>query len=130
MANKRGYDRLAVEGTVDLKVGSHTYRGWLQDICFCGFAGFSAVAQWKIAPGTGVEFNIGLVSISETLEGKGVVRHARELEKNNGKIIVLGVEFTDVDKGLVEYILKKLQLKSSGGLDRKRPLGPIDFIPY
>jgi len=130
MTNKRGYDRLAVEGTVDLKCGEHLYRGKLRDICFAGFAGFSAVMHGKIDPGSSVEFNMDISSINDTLEGKGIIRHIKEAVIAKEKIIILGIEFTDVNKDIVGHILKKIQARAIEGQRGKRPFGPIDFIPY
>ena len=120
MSNKRGFDRLAAEGTVDLNVGGQTYRGWLQNICFSGFGSFSAVMQWKMATGVELEFNIGIPSLNETIEGRGVVRHVKETQKSGGKVVLLGIEFLDVNKGIVESVLKKLQDMHLKGRDRKR----------
>ena len=130
MTNKRSYDRLDVMGTVDLKNQDHVYRGYLQNISFTGFAGFSAVMLEKIKPGAAVEFNLNIPAVGETLDGQGVVRHMSEVEKHKGKIFVLGIEFTDVNKDIVTHILKKLQAKISEEAGRENPSEPIDFIPF
>jgi len=131
MSNKRGYDRLDVIGTVDLKSRDHAYRGYLQNISFTGFGGFSVVMLEKITPGAAVEFDINIPALGETLGGLGVVRYLSQVDKHNkGKIFILGVEFTDVNKDIVTHIIRKLQLAKSSGPGREKPHGPIDFIPF
>ncbi|MDP2905156.1 MAG: PilZ domain-containing protein [Candidatus Omnitrophota bacterium] len=131
MSNKRSYDRLDVMGTVDLKSQGHTYRGYLQNISFTGFGGFSVVTLEKIAPGAAVEFDINIPALGETLGGLGVVRYLSQVDKHNkGKIFILGVEFTDVNKDIVAHILRKLQIALSSGPGKGKPHGPVDFIPF
>ena len=131
MSNKRGYDRLEVTGTVDLKSQDHIYRGQLQNISFTGFGGFSAVMLEKITPGAAVEFDINIPALGEALNGMGVVRYLSQVDKHNkGKIFIMGVEFTDVNKDIVAHILRKIQIALSSGPGKGKPHGPIDFMPF
>ncbi|MFH0762330.1 MAG: PilZ domain-containing protein [Candidatus Omnitrophota bacterium] len=111
MSEKRAYDRLAACGEATLKTVDETaplQKGGLEDISFGGFA---ISLQEKMEPSAAVNFNLTISTAGELFCGKGIVRHATENSRYNRKTFIVGVEFTEVNKDIVTYVIKKVQAK-------------------
>lgn len=127
---KRAYDRLNVIAEVVLtspEGAASLYKGRLQDLSFGGFA---ISAEQKTEPLTEMDFALRLPALGETIDGKGIVRHATENLKYKRKIFIIGIEFMQVDKDALTYIMKKIQRRIAQERRGGRQIDAAHFIPY
>jgi len=105
----RIYPRYAVGGTVNLKVPdsflNNLFDAGLDNISFGGFAMNSYL---KINIDTNISFKLKSLLSDEPLPGKGRIRYVRE---DGYKTIIykMGVEFTEVNKDVLKYLITKIQ---------------------
>lgn len=131
MSEKRAYERLTLDGDVYIKTkgrNAHAFRAFLHDVSFGGFAMYS---QEKLKPGNSIEFNLVTQPVGQGLAGKGKIRHSTCPPQYNTPLNIVGVEFVEVNKDLVTYIINRLQAKSALAAQAKKvTAGSLDFIPF
>jgi hypothetical protein len=124
MPDKRNYKRFIFENSVFLKFESDPAKaveGKLLDISLAGLSIFikqesvpdaivQAVAQFDFADLSG-----------QHLVGKGRVVHAKNHKLYSQDGLIIGLEYTDVDKDVLVGILNQLESRISDQLRRAKP---------
>lgn len=127
---RRAYDRLGAAGEVTLKTADAAAGGWRGCLENISFGGFGMSMQEKIEPESSVDFDLNISTISESLCGKARVRYANEKIKYNNKIFIVGVEFTDVNKDILTYLIKRIQAKIAQQKASKTQGSGASFMPF
>jgi hypothetical protein len=105
----RAYPRYATEGTVNLRVPDSFLNNLLDaGLDNISFGGFAMNSPLKINVDTDISFKLRSCLLDEVLPGKGRIRYIRE---DGYKIVIyrMGVEFTEVNKDVLKYLITKLQ---------------------
>lgn len=110
MPELRRYTRFKVRGRVTLKLEEST-RDINADLIDIGFLGMGIYAQEKIDAGTNVKFELMLNLLNESLAltGKGKIKYALEMKKQDIDVFRIGIEFTNLDKKTIINILNRIQ---------------------
>ena len=130
MDNRRSYDRLPSSGQIkiqpkDPKIAP--FEGFLENISFGGFGMYGA---GRVEPRSELEFELTSPLFGKPLSGMGVVRHIDQKKNYETKIHSMGVEFIEVNKDAIIFILKRLHLNSCAEDRLKQKPSSLDFIPY
>jgi len=130
MHERRSYERFEVDGKVTLKDESGQSiisEASLNDFSFKGFGFYCQDAFKKDVV---ISFDIFVQPFSETLSGKGRIRHTANPIGFASKVFNSGVEFIDVNSDHVTHILKRIQAKIINELRNNRQSEPLNFLPY
>jgi len=130
MEDRRSYDRLPLTGQINIRskdTGPAGFDAFLDNISFGGFAMY---APERVSPGWEVEFDFDVPVFGQPLSGKGVIRHLDARDRYEKKIHSMGVEFTEVNKDAVMFIIKRLHLNKTGQDQKNQGASSLDFIPY
>ncbi len=130
MQERRGYQRLILDGKIILKTESGNQRiagAYLENISFGGFAIY---AQEKIETDKIVVFELMTPSLEQPLVGKGRIKYVNPLKKHKTDFFTMGIEFTDINKDMVVHLIKRIQLKTANEMKDKKRADPLDFMPY
>jgi hypothetical protein len=130
MPERRSYERLSLDGNIEIKSENGTPRIFGANLDNLGFGGFAMYTPEKIAAAAVVEFEMITQLSRQPLIGKGKIRHISAPEKYTTPIFTVGIEFTDVNQDLVLYLIKRAQLKIANETRVKKQVKPLDFIPY
>lgn len=130
MKERRGYERLSLDGYINLKgekIKPGPLQVGLQDISFGGFASYG---PQELEVDNVVEFELTTQLIDRPILGKGRIRHINKPQRYIVPIFVMGVEFIEVDKDMLLHLIKRQQLKKSQEANAGRRKGILDFMPY
>lgn len=130
MSERRAYERLGAEGGVSIRAEgpcAEAINGCLENI---SFGGFQMSAREGIEPPAGIDFEMGISTAGESLRGKGVLRHCNEKLEYKNKIFLVGVEFSEVNKDEVIYLVKRIQTKISRQQGVKTQSAAASFMPF
>jgi len=130
MQNRRSYDRLPLSGQINIRskdAGIGPFEAFLENISFGGFGMYGA---GRVELGSEVEFELSSPLFGQPLSGRGVARHIDQKKNYETKIHSMGVEFTEVNKDAIIFILKRLHLNSCTGSHLDQKSSSLDFIPY
>lgn len=130
MRDRRSYERLALNGHVNLKTENGSLRisnAYLDNI---SFNGFTMHAIERTEPDMIVDFELMPQSLYEPLAGKGKIRYVKAQEKYKTVMFTMGIEFIDINKDIVTHLIKRVQLKLTNETKEKGRTRPIDFLPY
>jgi hypothetical protein len=130
MQERRTYERFEFVGSVNIKSQNGcpcTFSGSLINI---SFSGFTMYAQEKIEVSKIVEFELMMNVLDEPLVGKGKVIYVNALAKEKTNLFCIGIEFIDVNKGIIMHLMKRLQLKIAHEARDKKRIKPLDFLPF
>lgn len=130
MQERRDYERLTLDGNVSLKTENGNPRTFIAYLDNISFGGFAMHAQERIEVDRIVEFELMTQLLEQPLSGKGKIRHITTPEKYRTVIFTIGVEFIDINKDIVIYLMKRLQLKIVNEIRSKKQTKPLDFLPY
>ena len=83
------------------------------DLVDLSFLGIGVYAPEKIEEGIDVEFELKDKLKDEPIIGKGKIVYTQEIKKSTSKVFKTGIEFIDIDKTAVLYILRRLQANIS-----------------
>jgi len=108
MQDRRKYIRFNIEGSVILKSedGKCTIRADLVDINLTGIAVY---AEEKLNADTNVSLELTSKLWEESTVGKGRVKYVQERKRNNNVIFRIGIEFIDIEKKAIQYIINRIQ---------------------
>lgn len=126
---KRGYERFKLTGNVNVKnqqEGESRLTAYLDNISFGGFAMY---APEKIPVDTAVDFDLMTEALGQPLAGRGRVRYAAASGYGN-TVFNMGVEFVDIDRDAITYLLKRIQARIAEQARNKAGARPLDFMPY
>lgn len=131
MSEKRGFERLLLDGDVFIKTKGRkplAFKAFLDNISFGGFAMFSLE---NLKADRVVEFRLMTKSLGEALVGRGRTRHITRPPQYDTPLYTVGVEFEKVNKDLVLHIIHRLQAEASLEAQRQNQNNPkMDFIPF
>ncbi len=130
MQNRRSYDRLPLSGQIKISskdTGTGPFEAFLENI---SFGGFGMYAAGRVEPGSEVEFELVSPLFGQPLSGRGVARHIDQKNSYETNIHSMGVEFTEVNKDAILFILKRLHLNSRAENRLDQSHSSVDFIPY
>jgi len=130
MQNRRSYDRLPLSGQIKIQPkdsGFSPFDAFLENISFGGFGMYGA---GRVDLGSEVEFELVSPLFGQPLSGRGVARHIDQKKNYETTIHSMGVEFSEVNKDAILFILKRLYLKSCTGSHLDQKSSSLDFIPY
>ena len=113
MLEQRRYKRYNTEGTVILKPEDSSSRTIRTDLIDLSFLGIGVHAYEKIEAGIDVEFELKDKLRVEPIIGKGKIKYIQEIKKFDSKVFKIGIEFINVDKTAIQYILRRLQANLS-----------------
>ncbi len=128
MNERRAYERLGVAGDVNIRIeGSpaEAKKGCLENI---SFGGFGMSIQEGIEPQAGIDFEMNISTAGESFRGKGIIRHSNEKLKYNNRIFITGVEFSDVNKDILTYLIKRIQTRFAR--ERRAKTQGASFMPF
>jgi c-di-GMP-binding flagellar brake protein YcgR len=108
MKDQRWYIRYKIEGTANLKPKDAGSSGIKTDLIDISFRGFAVWADKIIKSGTDVGFELITKLWDEPIIGRGEVKYAQEIKKEDRTIFRLGVEFRDMDKKILQSIINCL----------------------
>jgi len=95
------------------------------------FGGFAVYSSEKLRPGRIVEFNLMTQALDQGLVGKGKIRHMTQPPQYTTPLYSVGVEFVEVNKDLVTYIIGRLQAKAAMEMRAKKEKAPsLDYIAF
>jgi len=93
------------------------------------FGGFGMYSQDKVDLKKEIEFDLTVPLLGQPLSGSGSIRYMNPVEKYNKEIYFMGVEFGEVNKDAIVFIIKRLHLQKSKQTAAKIH-NYLDFIPY
>ena len=128
MPDRRNYLRYVLEGSVNLKADSSTSNIFKAVLVNIGFAGLSVFLEESLEIGTFVQFELVSTLTEKPLTGTGKVKNIRETKKHGNAGFRIGIEFVQVDKGIVISILNSIQTKICQGTRRRQAKG-LDMGP-
>lgn len=111
MAEKRGYMRFPVQGIAifrNASTGDNSITAQMVDISFLGICAYS---EAPLEIGAMLDLELRLSSIQDFLAGKGQVRGAFEVKRQNKKLFRISIVFTEVDKSKIKSVLERIQTK-------------------
>jgi c-di-GMP-binding flagellar brake protein YcgR len=108
MRDQRWYIRYKIEGTAKLKPKAAKASGIKTDLLDISYKGFAAWADNNIAAGTEVDFELITKLWDTPIIGKGEVKYAQEIKKEQKTIFRLGVEFKEIDKKILQSVINYL----------------------
>lgn len=129
MQERRGFERLNIDGKVNLRSfdGELCVEDALLDNI--SFGGFSFYAQQDIAVDKAVEFNLNSTLVSDPLAGLGRVRHVHSHGSIAG-FFCIGIEFIGPNRDFVTHIIIRLQANIAEEIRKRKGFKPLDFMPY
>jgi hypothetical protein len=130
MQDRRGFDRLKLDGNVSIKSENGRpmdFKAFLENISFVGFGMYSA---HKVDRDSIVEFELSSQPLDQPLTGTGRVKYVVEPAASRSAFYNMGIEFIDTNKDLVTYLIKKVQAKMAEDARGRSHTAHIDFIPY
>lgn len=130
MQERRSYERFDVEGSINIKSVNGKPRLLSGRLVNIGFGGFTIYTEEKIEGGKTIEFELILVALDQPLAGKGKITYTNALVKEKTTLFSMGVEFIDINKGIITHFMKRLQLKIAREVRDKKKIKPLDFLPY
>jgi hypothetical protein len=107
---QRDYIRFIVEGEVLLKPEDGTSRSTKASLADISFSGISVHSTEKIEIDIIVNFELATKVFGELVVGQGKTRYIREEFLQGNKIFKIGIKFTNIDSGIIQSILNRLQL--------------------
>ncbi len=108
MKDQRWYIRYKIEGTANLKPKDAGSSGIKTDLIDISYKGFGVWADKIIKAGTDVGFELITKLWNEPIVGRGEVKYAQEIKKEEKSIFRLGVEFKEIDKTILQSIINCL----------------------
>jgi c-di-GMP-binding flagellar brake protein YcgR len=120
MQEKRQYLRFNTKGSVLFKTKEaqpRYIRGELVDISALGMAVYS---QDKIEVGINAQFELKLEIIDSLLIGECKIKYLLEIRKETLQAFRIGVEFIEIEKKNILYIISRLQEDHSAAERKKR----------
>jgi c-di-GMP-binding flagellar brake protein YcgR len=127
---RRQYERIMLRGEATLRAeDGTTYLGTapLRDISSGGFCVFG---QEGIEAGRIVGFDLTLQMFGDILSGKGRVCYAKAAKANEPGASRVGIEFTDVNRDLVAYMINRIHQKIVHAMKQQRCSWQPDCVPY
>ena len=109
MLEKRAHIRYSVEGTISLKPEGGApliIKADLADICSGGLGVYS---KEKIESGVDVTFELTTKLWHEPIIGRGKVGYSKEIKRHDGDIFKLGIQFIDIDKEALGYVITHIR---------------------
>lgn len=130
MNDKRNHERLSVAGEVILKdetSNSIIAEGFLDNISYSGALIF---LRKEIEQGREVlaEFKISFLTTS--IDIKSRIKYIKQSLKYKYPVFRVGLEFSEADKGKVEYIIKRIHAQAAEKKRSQINIKPPDFMPY
>jgi hypothetical protein len=129
MSDRRVYDRFDIEGSAVVRDERlrETVNVFVQNISFGGICLRSAVSFPEQSI---LIFDLSLGDFERPLHVRGLVRHQRRCAPDRPSECELGVEFLDIDRDNLVYLLGRMQNRALSSGYRRDNSRPIDFIPY
>lgn len=100
---------------------------YLDDV---SFGGFSIYSKESPEANSNIEFNIMTNLSEQAISGKGRVCYKAKPQDFNQKISFLGIEFTEVNKDMVSFLINRIQARVINKLRQAKQVKPVDYIPY
>jgi c-di-GMP-binding flagellar brake protein YcgR len=108
MKDQRWYIRYKIEGTASLKPKDAGSSGIKADLIDISFRGFGVWADKIIKVGTDISFELITKLWDGPIIGRGEVKYAQEIKREEKSISRLGVEFKEIDKKILQSIINCL----------------------
>ncbi|MFH1441716.1 MAG: PilZ domain-containing protein [Candidatus Omnitrophota bacterium] len=130
MHDKRSHERLIVIGDVTLKDESNNSiiaEGFLDNISYSGALIFlrKEIEQGKDVL---VEFKMSFLTMPICIKGR--IKYIKQSLKYKYPVFKAGLEFSESDKGKVEYIIKRIHAVMAEKKRNQENIEPPDFIAY
>jgi len=129
MGEKRGYIRYALEGDITWKPegdSSGAVKGRLLDI---SFSGVSVFLKESVDNNTIVQFDFSTNLIEHHFLGKAKIIHVKKQKLYHEDGFKIGLEFIEVNKGLVLSLVNRIQSKICEEARRRWQTMPKDVGP-
>jgi len=130
-SNKRNYERMAIDGNAIFRINDNADEALRVSLDNISFGGFSIYSKEKFEIDKMIDFELMLTLVGETLRGKGKIRYISQPKKFGTTIYVVGVEFVEIDRDNLAYVIKRIQTeivnRTKGTSIVKKKL---DFFPY
>jgi len=105
MKEQRWYIRYKIEGRANLKPEGKKSGAIKTNLIDISYKGFAAYANEQIAGGTEVCFWLITKLWDEPIIGRGKVKYAQEIKRDEQTIFRLGIEFVEIDKKILQSII-------------------------
>lgn len=130
MFDKRSYTRYILNGSVNFRTENNISNTIRADLIDMSFLGFSIFFKEVIEIGTNLEFELETQLMQDPLVGKGKVKNFRETIMFGMPGFKIGVEFTEVNKDSLEFLLHKIQARVCAEKRKMWQSGNPYFGPY
>ncbi len=123
MLESRGHLRYSIEGKANIKPDdepSRTISADLVDVCSTGVA---VRANEKIETEASVSFELIIKQCDKPIPGKGKVKYLKEVKEGGDIFFRIGIQFIDVDKEEIRFIIAHIHGKTYVE-NRKKPPKP------
>ena len=118
MQERRKYLRFNTVGSVVLKTGDGTPTIIRAELFNISFDGFSVYTPEKIEIGRNVSFELSIKILNEIIIGEGKIRYIHETKRPDGSFRI-GIEFSDIDKKIIQNIINHIQSEICSEARRK-----------
>jgi len=118
MLEQREHVRYSIEGSANIKPEDGTAQAInteLIDICY---KGIGVRANEKIETGACVGFKLIIKQFDKPIVGTGRVKYSKEY---GAGIFRMGIEFINIDKETIGFVISHIHRKSSAGARKKPP---------
>jgi len=131
MQEKRDFARMLLEGGVSIETLGDQRRKFTAYLDNVSFGGFSMITNEKTDENTLLDFELMPRLASQAIGGRGKVKYVSAPEKHTTPLYTIGVEFVDVNRDLIAYLLKRIELQNAQEVrNKKRHDKRLDFLPY
>ncbi|MFH1441715.1 MAG: PilZ domain-containing protein [Candidatus Omnitrophota bacterium] len=126
MKEQRKFDRLTSPGKVVFK-DKDIPDAVIMDISYGGIAIYS---KEKFEIGQYLSFELKMDLVHEPVKCNGIIKYVIEKESYGALIYKVGIEFVDMNKDGVAFIIKRIQYIFADLQRKKVNSKSPDFIPY
>lgn len=124
MKEKRNYERLPMDGSVGYSLEDKPYASFEAYLENIGFGGFAMYSKAGTEPGAVINFSLHTPLLGQPLTGRGKIRHMHAPWRSGSAVFMMGVEFLEINKDQVIFIINRWQLK------QQKQAYSLDFMPF
>lgn len=106
---RRRYVRYKIEGSVILRIKDKTVSSVKVDLVDISFLGIGVDTQEEIKTGVKCQFELRTKLSGKAITGRARIKNVKELTKGNARSFRIGLEFIEVDKDAVQFLINGIQ---------------------
>jgi hypothetical protein len=130
MPEHRQYIRYNSEGSVIIKPAQGPARSIHADLLDLSFIGISVFSRESLEEGSRVDFKLECSAWGAWLAGSGEVKYALKTKNGSVEGFKMGIDFSQVDKGIVEYAIHRIraaEIAKKRRKERKKAALPVQL---